>query len=631
MRASTVRLMVTGLLIVAGGAGCSMRRGVGNGQRASIERFVKIRWPRSAELAVGGNFYYVDLEDGINQLHRQAPGAKRGTPITHFEDGLGEYTVSPDGAWIAISAARGGDEQYDIHLMNAGTEEIEPLLVDRETVFGSVVWNRDSSKFAYRANRYEKANFNVFVFDMQTRKSKLVWDKPGYWYPSDFNRRGDKLTIGQYVSASESHVREVSLIGMGSRPLDWVEKPWSFNPVGYNAAGTKFLVVSDYGGDRKQLFQIVLRTGKIEPALPQFAVHDLDYAVVNDARDTLAVVVNVDGYARVHLFSLPDLTPLVGPEIPAGVIGNVRLTGKTLLYSVNNANTPGSIYKWRVGDSGTRPTRLTCADTHGIDVGGFPLPQLVRIASFDGLEVPAFLYLPERYRHGRPIPFVVSYHGGPEGQYRPYFSRHFQYFLSRGFGVLAPNVRGSRGYGTAYLQMDNYKKRMDSVRDGVACARWLIEKGYSKPKMIAAYGGSYGGFMVMAVITQAPEVFGAACNVVGIVNFETFLKRTKAYRRKLREAEYGPLDDPAFLKSISPIYLVDRIETPVLIAHGKNDPRVPFHEAEQLFEALKARGQNPEMLAFDDEGHGFAKEANRIVFYQKLADFFESHLMVEDQ
>ncbi len=626
MLGSTARNMtcILTLMIVAGG--CSTQRWATDTQRPTIEQFVKIRWPRSGSLAANGNFYFVALDNGINQLHRQAPGAQEGTPITQFADGIGGYAISEDGRWIAITAGYGGDEQFDIHLMDSATEQIEPLLVDRETVFGSVAWNRDSTKFAYRANKYAKADFNVFVYDMKTRTSKLAWNKPGYWYPADFTRRGNKLAVAQYVSASESHVREISLTGMGSRPIDWVKQPWSFDPVGYFAADTRFLVVSDYEGDRKQLLQIELRSGKIEPALPQFAAHDLDYAVVNDERDVLAAVVNVDGYAQVHLFSLPGFEAIPGPDIPAGVIGNVRLAGRTLLYAVNNANTPGSIYKWNIDAAESDPVRLTQADTGGIAVDGSPLPQLVRIKSFDGLEVPAFLYVPQGYSRGKSIPFVVSYHGGPEGQYRPRFSRHFQYFLSRGFGVLAPNVRGSRGYGTAYLEMDDYRKRMDSVRDGVACAQWLIDNGYTKPKMIGAYGGSYGGFMVMAVITQAPGIFGAACNVVGIVNFETFLKRTKAYRRKLREAEYGPLTDPDFLRSISPIHLVDRIETPVLIAHGKNDPRVPFHEAEQLYEALKARGQEPELLAFDDEGHGFAKEANRIVFYQKLADFFESRL-----
>jgi dipeptidyl aminopeptidase/acylaminoacyl peptidase len=174
--------------------------------------------------------------------------------------------------------------------------------------------------------------------------------------------------------------------------------------------------------------------------------------------------------------------------------------------------------------------------------------------------------------------------------------------------------------------MDDYKKRMDSVQDGVYAAKWLVENKYARPRHIAAYGGSYGGFMVVACVAQAPDLFGAACDIVGIVNFKTFLERTKDYRRALREVEYGPLTDPAFLESISPIKLIDRIDTPMLIAHGRNDPRVPVHEAEQLHAALKERGKPVELLVFDDEGHGFRKEPNRIAFFEKLAEFFEKNL-----
>jgi len=250
----------------------------------------------------------------------------------------------------------------------------------------------------------------------------------------------------------------------------------------------------------------------------------------------------------------------------------------------------------------------------------------VHYSSFDGEKIPAFLYLPKDYREGRKIPFLIQYHGGPEGQYRPSFNRSFQYFVSRGFGVLAPNVRGSSGYGKAFLEADNYKNRHKSVKDGIWAAKYLVDEGFSDQKRVAAWGGSYGGFMTMAVITEAPEYFGAACNIVGIVNFETFLEQTKDYRRKLREVEYGPLEDREFLKSISPIYKVDRIDMPLMLAHGLNDPRVPVGEAMQIAVALKKRGMPVEELYFADEGHGFAKEENRLLYMQVMAEFFERYL-----
>lgn len=621
-----MRKSLCSILILTAVNGCATGPEAIAPHQASIEQFIKIRWPGNGELAANGYFYYIDLKDGVRQLFRRAPGQRNATAITDFQDGIGGYTLSPDGRRIAITAGRGGDEQYDIHLMDAATEQIKPILVDRETVFGSVVWDRDSRTFAYRANKESKEDFHVFIYFLSSGESERVWADAGYWYPVDFNEDRTKLVVGKYVSAAKSYLWELSLIGLGARPLTPTDEWWSFSGVGYDEDATHLLVVSNHGGDRKRLQRINLSTNRIEAVLPQFDNNDMDYAVLNLRRDTIATVVNTDGFAELHLFSLPDFKPLPGPPIAEGVVGNISFQGDTLLYALNNANTPGLIYRWEMGKADSKPVAMTEADTRNIDLDSFAFPKLIKYRSFDGLEIPAFLYLPPHHEGRNAIPFIVSYHGGPESQYRPRFSRVFQYFLSRGFGVLAPNVRGSSGYGTAYVQMDNYKKRMDSVKDGVAAARWLVDNGYSAPKMIAAYGGSYGGFMVMAVITQAPELFGAACNVVGIVNFETFLKRTKAYRRKLREAEYGPLTDPDFLESISPIHLIDRIQTPVLIAHGRNDPRVPIHEAEQLHAAMKERGLETEIIVFDDEGHGFRKEANRIVFYRKLVDFFEKHL-----
>jgi dipeptidyl aminopeptidase/acylaminoacyl peptidase len=314
------------------------------------------------------------------------------------------------------------------------------------------------------------------------------------------------------------------------------------------------------------------------------------------------------------------------PPMSKGLVGGLWFCGDTMLYSLRDARNPGTVYSWTYRDAKAKPQAMTTPEDGGIDLRTFVEPKLVRYRSFDGMDIPAFLYLPEGCKKGKPCPFIVHFHGGPEGQSRPGMQVYMQYFLSRGFGVLRPNVRGSTGYGTEYMNLDNYKRRMDSVKDGLAAARWLIEKGYSTPGQIGAFGGSYGGFMVMAVITEAPDLWGAACNVVGIVNFETFLENTKAYRRHLREAEYGPLSDPEFLHGISPIHNVDRIAAPLMVVHGRNDPRVPVGEAEQVAAALRERGRPVELLIFDDEGHGIAKQPNRIVYFERLVEFFGEHL-----
>ena len=510
--------------------------------------------------------------------------------------------------------------------MNAATGKLESLFQNPEVVFGGPTWRRNSQAFAYRANDVSPSDFHVYIYDLKTRSHKSVFAGKGYHYPVDFNHDGTKLMIGKYNSASWSQIFEITLASGDVREITPKDEKWSFSPVGYTAKDNTFLVNTNYRRDLKTLFAIDLKSGALTPIVTDINQWEVDFGTLNQERTVLAFGTNEGGYRTLHLRSTKDYSTLPTPAINKGIVGNIRFTGNTMLYSLNNANTPGVIFRWDMKQPNRPGIAITEADTQGIDVSKFRLPELIHYPSFDGTKIPAFMYLPSNYKKGTKIPFIVNYHGGPEGQYRPYFGRSFQYLLSQGYGILAPNVRGSSGYGKAYIEADNYKKRMVSVKDGIWAAKYLIDQGYSAEKKVGAWGGSYGGFMTMAVITEEPELFGAACNVVGVVNYETFLKQTKAYRRKLREAEYGPLSDPEFLKTISPIHKVDRIITPLMLAHGLNDPRVPVGEAMQVAIAMKKRGIEVEELYFPDEGHGFAKEENRLLYYNQLAKFFDKHL-----
>jgi dipeptidyl aminopeptidase/acylaminoacyl peptidase len=344
---------------------------------------------------------------------------------------------------------------------------------------------------------------------------------------------------------------------------------------------------------------------------------------MNPDRDVMAYIVNEDGYARLHLLDVISGQELPIPDLN-GIIGGISFSKTSkMLLTFNSPTQTTDVWSW---DWKTRELKkLTNSVYAGIDPGIFNEPKLIKYKSFDGLEIPGFIYLPADYEGG-PIPFVMDIHGGPEGQFRPYFNRHFQYLMLNGFGVFAPNVRGSDGYGKEYMAMDNYKNRLKSVQDMKAGADWLIEKGYTKQGLIGVKGGSYGGYMAMAAITEYPGFFSAAINSVGIVNFVTFLEKTHEYRRHLRESEYGPLTDREFLKSISPIHKAHLIETPLLVVHGENDTRVPVGEARQIIKAIEDKGGVVEGLIYPDEGHGIGKLKNRLVFYRKMIEFFNEHL-----
>lgn len=609
---------------------------LGAGEGPTISNFLAVRAPGSVSIAPDGTVYFRDWPDGVNQLYRRAADApvdgdtKR---LTDFEDGLSSYSLSPDGRWITLSAAVGGNEDTAVWLLDTRTDEIRPILQTAGVQHRVSGWMHDSSGFHYAANDESPNDFHLYRYDVASGASKKLLAEQGSWGVSDSTDDGSRVLVSRYTSVSDTRIFELNtatgaLTDISATPAD---NP-SYNSIaGYMPGETMVLIESDYQDGLQRLYARDLGTGRMREALPALSKFEVDGAGMNPERTLLATSHNEDGYSRLRLFRLPGLEEVPLPPIEEGMVFPTEMRGNLIAWTVTNANTPGLTYAWRAPQPGAMstqaPRQVTArADSEPVDLSTFRLPSLVKYRSFDGLEVPAFMYLPDDYTEGRPIPFVVNFHGGPEGQSRPGFDRVSQYLVSQGYGVLLPNVRGSLGYGREYHMMDNYKNRWDSVRDGAEAARWLVSEGYARPGQIAAYGGSYGGFMAVATVIEGADVFGASVNVVGITNMKTFLEQTRGYRRALREVEYGPLSDPDFLMSVSPITRADEIRCPMFIAHGLNDPRVPVGEAMQLAVALKKRGLHPVELYFPDEGHGFAKLENRVLFYEQMVEFLDAHI-----
>jgi dipeptidyl aminopeptidase/acylaminoacyl peptidase len=449
------------------------------------------------------------------------------------------------------------------------------------------------------------------------------------------------VLIGQYFSASNSRLWEMDLKTGTKTELTLAPKDGTAacGAVGYMPGDKAVLLTSDLNGGLQRLYLRDLESGKVSEPIAALSKFELDGASLNDRQDMLVALANEDGYAVPYFYSLPGFKPMQGPAMEKGVAGGSEFRGSTMVWSLSNARSAGQAFATTFVPGGAPVTKqLTWTENAGVDLSRFRLPELVRYPAFDGRQIPAFMFVPEGFQKGRPVPFVVYYHGGPESQNRPGFSATLQYLVARGYGLLMPNVRGSTGYGREFHMLDDYKKRWDSVRDGVDAAEWLVKEGYAKPGAIATYGGSYGGFMSVACIVEDQErvdsgarkerLFGAAVNVVGIVNMQTFLEKTSGYRRKLREVEYGPLEDKEFLKSISSIHKVDKLNVPFFIAHGFNDPRVPVEEAMQLAVALKDRNKSPRVFVAPDEGHGFAKLDNRIYFNERAVQFLDETIGV---
>ncbi|GJM19211.1 MAG: peptidase S9 [Phycisphaeraceae bacterium] len=606
-----------------------------------IATYLKVRTPGTPDVAPDGSLYMRDWPDGVYQLYRRDAGESphsQGTQLTQFEDGISGFTVSPDGSKLVIDASIGGSEQDDLFLLDPITREITTLHSDPKVVYDHDAWLRDGSGFIYHANDESSTDFHLYLHDLTTGAARKILAEPGYWYAFDVTDDGSRAIVGRYVSASSAEVYELDLATGELLDLSFRDESgdaYYNSAVGYLPGEQSLVMVSDFDDGIRQAIVRDIRTRRAPRPVPGLGRWDVSGAVMNHDRRLLAIGTNEDGYGRVHAYSLPAMRKIELPDLPEGVVTVGDLEGTTLVYRVSSAQQPNISYTLDLSKTHVKPVAITAVDDQGLNLDGFIEPSLIKYTTFDGLEIPAFLYLPEGRAADEPIPFIVWYHGGPEGQHRPTFSATRQYFVDAGFGILRPNVRGSTGYGRAFHQLDNYKNRWDSVKDGVAAARFLVDNGYAEHGKIAAMGGSYGGFMAAAVPIEdtrqaderaEPNLFGAAVNTVGIVNFKTFLERTGDYRRKLREAEYGPLTDPDFLNSVSPLAHLDEYRIPFLIAHGLNDPRVPIDEAIQLAEGLQRAGVQPRQVYFHDEGHGFAKLENRLHYYAQVVDFLEQEI-----
>jgi dipeptidyl aminopeptidase/acylaminoacyl peptidase len=364
---------------------------------------------------------------------------------------------------------------------------------------------------------------------------------------------------------------------------------------------------------------------------------DVSEVEMNDNGGVIAYVLNRDGFSELYLRKYEtDGKPLItvvdkkaeAVKLPAqGIVSGLTLSKdeSKLAFSFSSANRNSDIWVYDLRSKSL--FQVTNSDRAGIDPSTFIAPQLIKYKTFDGRQIPAWYYRPRKSPGMRSGRVIVSVHGGPEVQERPGFNALYQYYLSRGYAILATNVRGSRGYGKTFTHLDDVRKREDSVKDLAYAVEWLKSKGEADPKRIAVMGGSYGGYMTLAAITLYPDLWAAAVDTVGIANWESFLKETSGYRRRAREVEYGSLDkDLDFLRSISPLTKVDRIRTPLFVIAGRNDPRVPWTEGEQIANAIRKRNGIVEFKVYDDEGHGIAKLKNRLDLYPRVADFLDRYM-----
>ena len=576
--------------------------------------------------------FFKSSMSGASQVYRIN---EEGWPyqLSTFEDGIDFFVLNYGGDMAIVGASVGGSEQSQLFLMDTETGRTYRLTDYDNVQFGSVAWAKDDLSIFYRSNEENKRDFFVYQRDITTNVAHKIFGDTatvrGYLGVADLSQDGQKMIVYRLLSNVED---ELYLVDLTTGDYQLLTENNPDRDVMYDSPTlmpdnkTIWLLTNDNEDGIVRLAKMKVGSPKIEYVKdgwidPKWNVDGLTFS--RDYHD-MAALVNEDGYVRLKIREVETGKSLPIPEMEGMYAGCYFAKDSTCLLSFQDPTRAPNVWKWNPYTKELK--QLTFSIYAGINRKLFTNPRLIKYTSFDGLEIPAFLYLPPDYEDGKPIPFIVDAHGGPEGQFQPYFQRNIQYFLLNGYGMLMPNPRGSSGYGTAYLNLDNYKNRKNSLKDYKAAVDYLFDKGYTRPGMVGIRGGSYGGYVVLGMITEYPDLFSAASDNVGIANFQSFLENTAPYRRALREAEYGPLSDTLFLHEISPLYKADQIKTPLLVIHGENDPRVPVSEARQIIAAITANSGAVDSLIFPDEGHGASKRVNIIQEYRQQVQFFDTHL-----
>jgi len=581
----------------------------------------------------------------VSQIHYVAqPGGAR-TQLTFFDEPIGGLSRQPDSSKMVFTMDAGGSEFSQIFMLDPTGLEDAVMLTDGESRNGAVVWARDGDLIAYQSTRRNGASNDIWMMDVTNPETaEVVLESPDgtWWGAVDFSPDNSRLLVLNYVGNMDSRVHLLDLESGEYRMLAGDTENGGANiPLGFDPAGEGFFFVTDRAGEFQQLAWQSLEPG----AEPKIITADIPWHVeggtMSEDGTRGAFTVNENGFSRLYLIdpTTHAFAPVEG--IPTGLVGSLEFSpdGSRLGMTLNTPQTPSDSFTLELGKGPLEHgglTRWTYSEVGRLDTESFVVPELVRFPTFDSGEggpdsIPAWVYRPAGEG---PHPVIIDIHGGPEGQARPSFSSTTQMWVQKlGAAVIEPNVRGSDGYGKHYMSLDNGYKREDSVKDIGALLDWIATQPDLDQDRVAVFGGSYGGYMVLASAVHYSDRLKAAVDVVGISNFVTFLENTQSYRRDLRRVEYGDERDPEMrkhLEAISPLNSVEKMQVPLFVIQGQNDPRVPVTEAEQIVAALRANGQPVWYMNALNEGHGYRKKENRDIYQQAVVLFFRQFLVGEN-
>ncbi|NMC44959.1 MAG: S9 family peptidase [candidate division Zixibacteria bacterium] len=591
--------------------------------RPGGDAYAQIGWCRSPNVSPdGGQIFFVSGLSGVPQLYRLT---ERNWPLqlTFFPDGIDWYVLSHKGELAIVGACTDGSENSQLFLVETGSGRVRRLTDNPNTAYGSVVWDRDDRAILLHSTEENGHDFKLYRMDLATAEVTKLLDLTGYNSWEDISVDGRWMVFSRGNPARENNLYLYDLSTGDTTQLTSAEKPARYQGARFDAKGERLYLTSDANGQDLMLRAVIdLDDKKVsfpEPNSPW----NVDNLALSPSRQIMAWVTNQDGYSRLHLADLDSGKELPAPKLN-GLISEPILSESSSLFFVFESSTQApAIRSWDWIREELYP--LSMAAYAGVDSTALVEPKPVVFGSFDGVQIQAWLYLPADYTRG-PITFIMNLPDGPERQSRPSFDPAIQYLVSRGYGVFSPNVRGSGGFGRRFAALDDYRLRGNAVKDVQAGVEWLIQNEYTRPDLAGIAGKGYGGYLVLAAITEYPQTFAAAWAQGAVADVVACLEDMSPWQRDRLSAEFGPSTDLPFLRSISPIARVDRIRTPLMIVHGVNDPQAPIGQIRQLIDALRNRGATVDSLLLANEGHDFRQPLSQSAALTAMGAFFDTHL-----
>ena len=565
---------------------------------------------------------FLSKKSGLPQVWKWDPAVQKIQQLTHLNDRVMEIHLSPSGKLAVITMDYHGNEKQQLHLLDLETLEVQPLVVSDEHfhVFGG--WSPDSQKISFSSNRRSPGEFTVYVKNLDSSIEEIVFEAEGNCTPVSWTKNGKALILSVPDTNIDQSYYVLDLDSGSTAKIGNSLVSARHHSIQLLEDGSGGFLVSDSGHDTMSIQSFQFQSPGELFEVHQIDDWDIDGIRISPDNSKLAYTINEGGISRLEIYEVVSGNTYLIEDMPSGVFDSLSWSSdEELIIGVKSPILPGDVWKISVEDK--QAERLTFVGQEKEIEEHLVVPELHSFVSFDGLEVPYFLY--GKKDHSQPV--VIYVHGGPEYQIRAEFNQVIQFLAANGFAVAAPNVRGSMGYGREYVQLDDVRKRMDSVADLNSLAKALVASHGMDKARIGIMGRSYGGFMVLAALTHYPDVWAAGVDIVGISHFKSFLENTGEWRRSLRELEYGSLkNDSNFFEEIAPLNHTDKITAPLLVFHGRNDTRVPVTEAEQLTADLERQGKPVELVIFEDEGHQTEKMENHISMNTMIMEFMKKHL-----